>query len=82
MAEGARRLFGSDIAVSVTGVAGPDGGSDEKPVGLVYLALSDKNGTYAKEIRVQGRRGRVRNMACLNAFDMIRRAALGLPRSG
>ena len=79
MADGARRVSGSDIAVSVTGIAGPGGGSEEKPVGLVYLALSDENGAKAKEIRVTGPRARVRNIACLNAFDMIRRAALGLP---
>jgi nicotinamide-nucleotide amidase len=80
MAEGARRVFGSDVALSVTGIAGPDGGSDSRPVGLVYLAISDKNGVFVKEIRVQGPRARVRNIACLNAFDMIRRSALDLPR--
>ena len=78
MAEGARRVFGSDIAVSVTGVAGPDGGGELKPVGLVYLALSGKDGARSKEIHVAGPRARVRNITCLNAFDMIRRAALGL----
>ena len=82
MAEGARRASGSDIAVAVTGVAGPGGGSAEKPVGLVYLALSDKNGVRPREIRAQGSRARVRNAACLNAFDMIRRAARGLPWDG
>ncbi|MCL2059624.1 MAG: nicotinamide-nucleotide amidohydrolase family protein [Oscillospiraceae bacterium] len=80
MAEGARRVFGSDIAVSATGIAGPGGGSPEKPAGLVYLALSCAGGTYTKELRLNGPRARVRNIACLNAFDMIRRAALGLPQ--
>jgi nicotinamide-nucleotide amidase len=79
MACGARRAFGSDVALSVTGIAGPGGGGENKPVGLVYLAISDKDGTRAKEIRVTGPRARVRNIACLNAFDMIRRSALGLP---
>ena len=79
MAEGARRVFGSDIAVSVTGIAGPDGGNDVKPVGLVYLALAGIHGVNVRELRVSGPRARVRNIACLNAFDMIRRAALGLP---
>ncbi|MDR3120151.1 MAG: competence/damage-inducible protein A [Clostridiales bacterium] len=81
MALGARRAFGSDLAVSVTGVAGPDGGSAEKPVGLVYLAIADAQGVYAKEIRAVGSRARVRGITCLHAFDMIRRAALGLPRA-
>jgi nicotinamide-nucleotide amidase len=81
MAAGAKRVYGSDIAVSVTGIAGPDGGRETKPVGLVYLAIADKNGVRAREIRVQGTRSRVRNIACLNAFDMIRRSALGLPQA-
>lgn len=73
MAEGARRVSGSDIAVSVTGIAGPGGGTVEKPVGLVYIGVSDKNGTEAFRFMQHGDRERVRNKSALCAFDIIRR---------
>lgn len=73
MAEGIRRVAGTDLGLSVTGIAGPDGGTEEKPVGLVYVALADKSGTKCKELKLSGNRKRVRNSTMLNAFDMIRR---------
>ncbi len=76
MAEGIRKKSKSDIGVSVTGIAGPGGGSDEKPVGLVFIALSDKKGVECKQLNLMGNRGRIRNLACLNVFDMIRRRIL------
>lgn len=72
MAEGARKLLGTDIAVSITGIAGPTGESAAKPVGLVYLAISDENGTEVKEVHLSGNRMRVRRVAVLHAFNMIR----------
>ena len=78
MALGVRKLSGSDIGLSVTGIAGPGGGSDEKPVGLVYIGLADKNSVAVKELRLWGRRERIRHVACLNAFDMIRNYILNL----
>lgn len=50
MAEGVRRLSGSDYGVSVTGVAGPDGGTEEKPVGLVWVGVSSERGTHAEKL--------------------------------
>ncbi len=72
MAEGARKLLGTDIAVSITGIAGPTGESALKPVGLVYLAISDENGTEVKEVHLSGNRSRVRHVAVLHAFNLIR----------
>jgi len=72
MAEGCRKLMGTDIAVSLTGIAGPDGGTEEKPVGLVYLAISDKSGTAVKKLSLRGNRMRIRRVASLEAFNLIR----------
>ncbi len=56
MAEGARSLFGAGLAVSVTGIAGPDGGGPAKPVGLTYIAVASSRGTTAHEYRFKGDR--------------------------
>ncbi len=73
MAEGCRKLLGTDISVSITGIAGPAAYSTDKPVGLVYLALSDKDGTEVSEINLSGNRMRVRRVSVLHAFNMIRK---------
>lgn len=80
MAEGMRRSAGSDYALSSTGIAGPGGGTAEKPVGLVYVALASKEGTFVKELRLGGNRDRIRRAAALNALDLLRRALYGLPQ--
>lgn len=72
MAEGARKLLGTDIAVSITGIAGPTGESAAKPVGLVYLGISDEKGTDVIEVHLSGNRSRVRHVAVLHAFNLIR----------
>ncbi|NTV90671.1 MAG: competence/damage-inducible protein A [Clostridiales bacterium] len=76
MAEGVRRVSGTALGLAVTGIAGPDGGTDEKPVGLVYVALADENGVEFKELKLWGSRNRIRNVTCLHAFDMVRRKLL------
>ena len=76
MAQNIRRMTGADIGLSVTGIAGPAGATDEKPIGLVYLALATKEGVEFKELRLWGERNRIRSMACLNALDMVRRYLL------
>lgn len=72
MAIGCRNAFQTDYAVSVTGVAGPEP-SDDKPVGLVYIALSTKEGTRVEELNFRGGRARIRRTAVLYALDMLRR---------
>ena len=78
MAAGMRRKAGADIAVAVTGIAGPDGGTPDKPVGLVYIALAHSNGVECKELKLWGDRSRIRNVTSLHVFDMIRKHLLNI----
>ncbi len=73
MARGVRLKSGSDIGVSTSGIAGPTGGTPDKPVGTVWIAISTKK--YEKAIRlfIPGARDRVRNAAMLNVYDLIRK---------
>ena len=71
MAAGARRLLKADLAVSLTGIAGPDGGSDEKPVGLVWFGLATKDGVGAEKCIFRGDRARVREQAVTHALGML-----------
>ena len=73
MAEGARRVLGCDLAVSTTGVAGPDSDERGNPVGLVYVALATPEGTHVRELHAGTGRERVRTAAAHNAFDLVRR---------
>ena len=73
MAEGMRTSSGADVALATTGVAGPDGGTDEKPVGTVYIALASAEGTRVVKRSFFGGRERVRYTAMLHALDMLRR---------
>jgi nicotinamide-nucleotide amidase len=80
MAEGMRRLTGADVAVGVTGIAGPEGGTPEKPVGLVYIALAGPDGTQVRECRLHGTRERIRVRSALTALDVVRIWANSVPR--
>jgi nicotinamide-nucleotide amidase len=79
MAEGARRAAGTDIGLAVTGIAGPSGGSPEKPVGLVFLALSGALGGRVRRVHFPGERQRVRIQACQAALEMLRQGLLEFP---
>ncbi len=76
MAEGARRLTKADLAVSVTGIAGPDGGSAEKPVGLVWFGLATPGGTRTERAIFAGDRAAVREQAVRHALGMLTAASL------
>ena len=82
MAEGIVRRAGSDLGVGITGIAGPDGGTEEKPVGLIYIALSDGKQTWVAKRAPIGRtksRAWHRHCAASQALDMVRRYLCGLP---
>lgn len=78
MAEGVRRRTGADLGLATTGIAGPDGGTPEKPVGTVCVALSDAEGTLARRYQLMRDRARNKLLASQLALDWIRRRLLGL----
>lgn len=78
MAEGALRLAGADIAVSITGVAGPGGGTDDKPVGTVWFGLARKGEpTITRHRKLPWGRDRIQTLSAYIALELIRRAVLG-----
>ena len=80
MAEGARRITGADIGVSVTGVAGPDRDERDNPVGLVYIGLATPDGTFCRRTDSgRRRRDRIQDLAANHALDVVRRYLTGLP---
>ncbi len=78
MAENVRRKFEATHGVAVTGIAGPSGGTAEKPVGLVFIAVSDSAGAVARSFRFAGGRERIREWSVQMALDQLRRRLLGL----
>lgn len=82
MADGVRRVSGADIGISTTGIAGPDGGSAEKPVGLVYVGISREGKTDAVKLTLargysDGERELIRYLAASHALNLIRKSAAG-----
>jgi nicotinamide-nucleotide amidase len=73
MASGARERLGAEVAVSVTGIAGPDGGSDEKPVGLVYIHGETPERGRGVEFQFPGDRDSIRRRATVTALHLLRR---------
>jgi nicotinamide-nucleotide amidase len=79
MAAGVRRAFGAALGLSTTGIAGPDGGTPEKPVGTVHLGLAWDGGCVARRYQLWGTREWVKLLTSQVALDWLRRHALGLP---
>jgi nicotinamide-nucleotide amidase len=73
MAEGVRHRADTDFGLSVTGIAGPGGGTEEKPVGLVYIALADDAHTEHRKLQLPGDRHLIRWRASQAALDLLRR---------
>ncbi len=80
MAEGVRTRMRADVAVSVTGVAGPDGGTPQKPVGLVYFGVATAGGVLAERCRFDGDREAVRAQAADRALELLLEATGTLRR--
>ena len=72
MANGARNLLKTDLAIATSGVAGPDGGTDEKPVGTVWIAIASSNGVIAKKFLFEKNRDRNIRRTALAAMSMVR----------
>jgi nicotinamide-nucleotide amidase len=73
LADGIRRRTGATLGVGITGIAGPTGGTPEKPVGLVHVAIADASGSKERAIRYPGERDRIRWQASQTALDLVRR---------
>lgn len=78
MAAGCRNLFNADYALSVTGIAGPEGGSDEKPVGTVFIGLASAHANYARGYRLGVKREIIRTRAVYAAMEMLRHDILDI----
>jgi nicotinamide-nucleotide amidase len=83
MADGALERFGADTALSITGVAGPDGGSDDKPVGYVcWCAKLADGSTLARDVRIPGDRAEIRDRSTTVGMHLLRRLLRGESGAG
>lgn len=76
MAQGAAQAAHAEAALAITGIAGPDGGTEQKPVGLVYIACNVNGKITTKELRLKGNRMKIRDLSVIYALDLLRRELL------
>lgn len=79
MAEGVRKISGTTIGLGLTGIAGPSGGTPEKPVGTVFIALASPSGTSVRKYHFDGSREQIKLMSAYTAMDWVRRFFLAIP---
>jgi nicotinamide-nucleotide amidase len=79
LAAGARGRFGADLGVGITGVAGPDGGTPDKPVGTVHICVASADRSELRALRLPGSRAVVRDRSVTVAMHMLRHLLLGGP---
>lgn len=72
MAQAVRRLAKTDFGIGITGIAGPTGGSPQKPVGTVFIAVSGKDKTISQEFHFTGNRSRIRNASALKPLELLK----------
>lgn len=80
MAEGIAKATNTDIAISTTGIAGPGGGTNEKPIGLVYIGIFIKGNIIVKKFNFTGNRERIRKKTTMNALNILRKEILKLTK--
>jgi nicotinamide-nucleotide amidase len=71
MSEGIKKKSNVDIGISTTGIAGPAGGSEKKPVGLVFIAVTNNNGTIVKKFNFSGNRSQIKSSICNASLELL-----------